>query len=285
MIMKNFDLEAYSEPEVRTYIHEIASIGLIDQNREIELAIRIKNGDLKAKQILAKHNLRLVISIAKKYVNCGLPFIDLIQEGNLGLMTATERFDHTKGYKFSTYATCWIKQSIIRAMENKSRIVRIPVHVLDVVQHARTMSKVLFKKLLREPTLEELSVALDVPVKKLEKCLDIAKNTPMSLNAPSGEDGTLEHILEDTKHTSPESEAVLKCLRQDLLNCLNKNLNPQEKKVLMFRHGLDETGEQKTLDAIGQILNISRERVRQIERKAILKLREVGLSEMVDYLD
>ncbi len=274
-----------TEDSVKLYLREIGRVGLLDAQQEIELARRIKEGDDNAKRTLVRHNLRLVVSIAKKYINRGLPFLDLIQEGNLGLIRAAEKFDHTRGFKFSTYATWWIRQGITRALSDKSRTVRIPVHMVETIQRVKNVARQAAMELGRRPTVQELAAILQITAEKLGEVM-AAMRTPVSLHSPIGneDEGTLEEFISDTVHAGPDQDATDRLLRKDLLNFLDKTLTPKEKAVVVLRYGLDETGEPRTLEEVGEILDITRERVRQLEARALKKLRETRHPEMYDYL-
>ena len=274
-----------TEDSVKLYLREIGRAGLLDAQQEIELARRIKDGDEKAKKQLVRHNLRLVVSIAKKYINRGLPFLDLIQEGNLGLIRAAEKFDHTRGFKFSTYATWWIRQGITRALSDKSRTVRIPVHMVETIQRVKNVARQAAMELGRRPTIQELSAILGISTEKLGEVMS-AMRTPISLHSPIGneDEGSLEEFISDTVNAGPEQEATGRLLRKDLLKFLDLHLTHKEKAVIILRYGLDQTGEPRTLEEVGEILDITRERVRQLEARGLKKLREAKHSEMYDYL-
>ena len=274
-----------TEDSVKLYLREIGRVALLDAQQEIELARRIKEGEEEAKRLLVRHNLRLVVSIAKKYINRGLPFLDLIQEGNLGLIRAAEKFDHTRGFKFSTYATWWIRQGITRALSDKSRTVRIPVHMVETIQRVKNVASQAAMELGRRPTVQELAAILQISTDKLSEVM-AAMRTPVSLHSPIGseDEGTLEEFISDTLRSSPDQEATDRLLRKDLLNFLDQTLTPKEKAVVVLRYGLDETGEPRTLEEVGEILDITRERVRQLEARALKKLRETRHPEMYDYL-
>ncbi len=274
-----------TEDSVKLYLREIGRVALLDAQQEIELARRIKEGEEEAKRLLVRHNLRLVVSIAKKYINRGLPFLDLIQEGNLGLIRAAEKFDHTRGFKFSTYATWWIRQGITRALSDKSRTVRIPVHMVETIQRVKNVARQAAMELGRRPTVQELAAILQISTDKLSEVM-AAMRTPVSLHSPIGseDEGTLEEFISDTLRSSPDQEATDRLLRKDLLNFLDQTLTPKEKAVVVLRYGLDETGEPRTLEEVGEILDITRERVRQLEARALKKLRETRHPEMYDYL-
>jgi|GEM_PF-670723 len=274
-----------TEDSVRLYLREIGKVNLLDAQQEIELARRIKEGESQAKRLLVRHNLRLVVSIAKKYINRGLPFLDLIQEGNLGLIRAAEKFDHTRGFKFSTYATWWIRQGITRALSDKSRTVRIPVHMVETIQRVKNVARQAAMELGRRPTVQELSAILGISTEKLGEVM-AAMRTPVSLHSPIGneDEGTLEEFIADGVNSGPDQAATDRLLRKDLLKFLDKHLTPKEKQVVILRYGLDETGEPRTLEEVGEILDITRERVRQLEARALKKLKEAKRLEMHDYL-
>lgn len=275
-----------TEDSVKLYLREIGRAGLLDAQEEIALARGIKEGNENAKRKLVRHNLRLVVSIAKKYINRGLPFLDLIQEGNLGLIRAAEKFDHTRGFKFSTYATWWIRQGITRALSDKSRTVRIPVHMVETIQRVKNVARQAAMELGRRPTIHELSVILNISTDKLGEVM-AAMRTPISLHSPIGNDdeGTLEEFISDGSAVGPDGKATGSLLRKDLLEFLNKCLTAKEKAVIILRFGLDQTGEPRTLEEVGEILDITRERVRQLEARGVKKLRESKYAEMHDYLN
>lgn len=294
--LKAVEESSLTEDSVKLYLKEIGKVGLLDAQQEIELARKIKEGDDDAKRLLVRHNLRLVVSIAKKYINRGLPFLDLIQEGNLGLIRAAEKFDHTRGFKFSTYATWWIRQGITRALSDKSRTVRIPVHMVETIQRVKNVARQAAIELGRRPTVQELSAILQMPTEKLAEVMS-AMRTPVSLHSPigsdssknskSGDEGTLEDVISDNLHFGPESKATFRLLKEDILAFLNSTLTPKERAVVILRYGLDETGKFRTLEEVGEILDITRERVRQLETRAVTKVRKIKskkLSEMVSYL-
>ncbi len=259
------------EDPVRVYLKEIGKIALIDGEREILLAKRIEDGDEEAKNELIEANLRLAVNIAKRYIGKGLPFLDLIQEGNLGLLKAVEKFDYKMGYKFSTYATCWIKQSINRAIADQGRTIRIPVHMVETYNRVTRCSRQLLQELGREPTAEEIAERLDMTA---EKVLNIQKvtQTPVSLESPIGEeeDSHLGDFIPDSETPSPEDEAYKVFLKEEISKALH-TLSEREEHVLKLRYGLLD-GKTYTLEEIGQQLKITRERIRQIEKKALRKL-------------
>lgn len=273
-----------SEDSIKVYLKEIGRIPLLNAEQEIELARRIakggKDGD-KAKRQLVQANLRLVVSIAKKYLNRGLPFLDLIQEGNLGLIRAAEKFDHEKGYKFSTYATWWIRQGITRSLADKSRTIRVPVHMVETINRYKKVSRQLSQELTRKPTDEELALALDVTMKKLKEIMN-ANKMPVSLETPLGqeEDSKLADFIAGAENDKPDVTSTEKMLREHIEELL-VDLLPREAEVLKLRYGLVD-GKTRTLEEVGKIFSITRERVRQIEVKAMRKLREPGKSEKLE---
>lgn len=265
--------EIATEDSVRLYLREIGRIQLLKPDEEIELARKILQGDMMAKRKLVQANLRLVVSIAKKYIGRGLSFLDLIQEGNLGLIRASEKFDHERGYKFSTYATWWIRQAITRALADKSRTIRVPVHMVETINKLKKVTRQLAQELNRKPTEQELAKAMDVSIVKLHEIIKAAKE-PISLETPIGkeEDSRLGDFIEDAETDRPETTVTHELLRQDLAKMLNE-LTPRERDVLRLRFGLDD-GRQRTLEEVGQLFAVTRERVRQIEFKALRKLRQ-----------
>jgi len=269
--------ELATEDSVRLYLREIGRIQLLKPDEEIELARKILQGDMIAKRKLVQANLRLVVSIAKKYIGRGLSFLDLIQEGNLGLIRASEKFDHERGYKFSTYATWWIRQAITRALADKSRTIRVPVHMVETINKLKKITRQLAQELNRKPTEQELAHAMDVSIAKLHEIIKAAKE-PISLETPIGkeEDSRLGDFIEDAETDRPETTVTHELLRQDLAKMLNE-LTPRERDVLRLRFGLDD-GRQRTLEEVGQLFAVTRERVRQIEFKALRKLRQPGRS-------
>jgi RNA polymerase primary sigma factor len=268
--------EIATEDSVRLYLREIGRIQLLKPDEEIELARKILQGDMIAKRKLVQANLRLVVSIAKKYIGRGLSFLDLIQEGNLGLIRASEKFDHERGYKFSTYATWWIRQAITRALADKSRTIRVPVHMVETINKLKKVTRQLAQELNRKPTEQELAKSMDVSLVKLHEIIKAAK--PISLETPIGkeEDSRLGDFIEDAETDRPETTVTHELLRQDLAKMLNE-LTPRERDVLRLRFGLDD-GRQRTLEEVGQLFAVTRERVRQIEFKALRKLRQPGRS-------
>ena len=262
------------ENPIRTYFDEIARVPLLTKEEEVELAKRIEAGDEEAKKKLAEANLRLVVSIAKKYRGCGLPFLDLIQEGNLGLMKAVEKFDWRKGYKFSTYATWWIRQAILRAITNRSRTIRVPTHINELIRKIHEAEREHIKEHGSGPTLEELAEELDTTVDNIVKAKRTAQYTA-SLDTPIGYDeegAVLGDFIEDEAAVSPTRETFRELLIQEIRKALKERLTPRERRVLELRYGLDGNPP-KTLDEVGEIFGISRERVRQIQKEALEKLR------------
>ncbi|MGQ9531518.1 MAG: RNA polymerase sigma factor RpoD [Desulfotomaculales bacterium] len=270
---------------VRMYLKEIGRIPLLTPEEEIELAKRMEQGDEEAKRRLAEANLRLVVSIAKRYVGRGMLFLDLIQEGNLGLIKAVEKFDWRKGYKFSTYATWWIRQAITRAIADQARTIRIPVHMVETINKLIRVSRQLLQELGREPTPEEIAREMEIPEEKVREILKIAQE-PVSLETPIGEeeDSHLGDFIEDQEARAPAEEASFTLLREQLDEVL-KTLTDREQKVLRLRFGLDD-GRARTLEEVGQKFGVTRERIRQIEAKTLRKLRHPSRSKKLkDYLD
>ncbi len=270
---------------VRMYLKEIGKVPLLSSEEEIELANRIENGDQYAKKKLAEANLRLVVSIAKRYVGRGMLFLDLIQEGNLGLIKAVEKFDYRKGFKFSTYATWWIRQAITRAIADQARTIRIPVHMVETINKLIRIQRQLLQELGRDPLPEELSKHMDMPVDKVREILKIAQE-PVSLETPIGEeeDSHLGDFIPDDDAPAPAEAAAFTMLKEQLINVLD-TLTPREEKVLRLRFGLDD-GRARTLEEVGKEFNVTRERIRQIEAKALRKLRHPSRSKKLkDYLD
>jgi RNA polymerase primary sigma factor len=273
-----------TEDSVKLYLRDIGRVSMVKPEEEIELARLICRGDKDAKKKLIVANLRLVISIAKKYMNRGLPFQDLIQEGNLGLMRAAEKFDHTKGFKFSTYATWWIRQAISRGLADKSRAIRVPVHMVESINRLKKISSKLSQQLGRRPTEAELSVGLKLPVWKVKEILQ-ADREPVSMDLPLSQDeeSYIGDLIEDNELTRPDASTADELMREDLSRILNQ-LTPRERDIMYLRYGLED-GKQRTLEEVGQLFSITRERVRQIEHKAFRKLRQPGLSsKLVGYL-
>ena len=273
-----------SDP-VRMYLKEIGRVPLLSSEEEVELAIRINQGDELAKQELAEANLRLVVSIAKRYVGRGMQFLDLIQEGNMGLMKAVEKFDYTKGFKFSTYATWWIRQAITRAIADQARTIRIPVHMVETINKLVRVQRQLLQDLGREPTPEEIGAEMDLSTEKVREILKIAQE-PVSLETPIGEedDSHLGDFIEDEAAMSPETFTSSALLREQLEDVLD-TLTDREENVLRLRFGLDD-GNIRTLEQVGKVFGVTRERIRQIEAKALRKLRHPSRSnQLKDFLE
>ncbi len=269
---------------VRMYLREIGRIPLLTYEEELDLAQKILDGDEDAKQKLAESNLRLVVSIAKKYVGRGMLFLDLIQEGNMGLMKAVEKFDYTKGFKFSTYATWWIKQAITRAIADQARTIRIPVHMVETINKLIRTSRHLLQQLGREPTPEEIAAEMEIPVERVAEIQKIAQD-PVSLETPIGEedDSHLGDFIQDEESPAPHDAASYTMLREQLEEVMN-TLTPREAKVLKLRFGLED-GKSRTLEEVGKEFNVTRERIRQIEAKALRKLRHPSRSKKLrDYM-
>ena len=270
---------------VRMYLKEIGKVPLLSADKELELASKMAQGDTKAKQKLVEANLRLVVSIAKRYINRGMFFLDLIQEGNLGLLKAVEKFDYGKGYKFSTYATWWIRQAITRAIADQARTIRIPVHMVETINKVLRVSRQLLQEYGRDPTSEEIAAEINMPVDKVREILKIAQE-PVSLEMPIGEeeDSHLGDFIADDNTPAPQDSASFTMLREHLLEVLH-TLTPREESVLKLRFGLD-AGCPNTLEEVGAEFNITRERIRQIEAKALRKLRHPSRSrKLKDYLE
>ncbi|KRL13115.1 RNA polymerase sigma factor RpoD [Schleiferilactobacillus perolens] len=270
---------------VRMYLKEIGRVPLLTADEEVELALKIEQGDEEAKQRLAEANLRLVVSIAKRYVGRGMQFLDLIQEGNMGLMKAVEKFDYKKGFKFSTYATWWIRQAITRAIADQARTIRIPVHMVETINKLIRIQRQLLQDLGREPTPEEIGAEMDLPTEKVREILKIAQE-PVSLETPIGEedDSHLGDFIEDHDATSPEEHASNELLKEQLEGVLD-TLTDREENVLRLRFGLDD-GRTRTLEEVGKVFGVTRERIRQIEAKALRKLRHPSRSKQLkDFLD
>lgn len=287
--MENIDLsvpEGVSiEDPVRMYLKEIGKVPLLSAEREIELAKRMEEGDEDAKKELAEANLRLVVSIAKRYVGRGMLFLDLIQEGNLGLIKAVEKFDYHKGYKFSTYATWWIRQAITRAIADQARTIRIPVHMVETINKLIRVSRQLLQELGREPLPEEIAKELDMPVERVREILKISQE-PVSLETPIGEeeDSHLGDFIQDDKVPVPAEAAAQTLLKEQLDEVLD-TLTEREQKVLRLRFGMND-GRARTLEEVGKEFDVTRERIRQIEAKALRKLRHPSRSRKLrDYLD
>ncbi|WP_127848149.1 RNA polymerase sigma factor RpoD [Lacticaseibacillus hulanensis] len=270
---------------VRMYLKEIGRVSLLTADEEVALALKIEQGDQEAKQRLAEANLRLVVSIAKRYVGRGMQFLDLIQEGNMGLMKAVEKFDYRKGFKFSTYATWWIRQAITRAIADQARTIRIPVHMVETINKLIRIQRQLLQDLGREPTPEEIGAEMDIPTEKVREILKIAQE-PVSLETPIGEedDSHLGDFIEDADATSPEDHASYQLLKEQLESVLD-TLTDREENVLRLRFGLDD-GRTRTLEEVGKVFGVTRERIRQIEAKALRKLRHPSRSKQLkDFLE
>ena len=270
---------------VKMYLKDIGRVPLLTAEEEVELAKRMQENDSAARKRLSEANLRLVVSIAKRYVGRGMLFLDLIQEGNLGLMKAVEKFDYQKGFKFSTYATWWIRQSITRAIADQARTIRIPVHMVETINKLTRVQRVLLQELGREPTAEEMAENLGVSVDRVHEILRIAQD-PVSLETPIGEeeDSHLGDFIEDEKTITPSDSVAFTMLKEQLLNVLD-TLTPREEKVLRLRYGIDD-GKPRTLEEVGKEFNVTRERIRQIEAKALRKLRHPSRSKKLkDFLD
>ena len=273
------------EDPVRMYLKEIGKVPLLSAEEEIELAKRMELGDQEAKKRLAEANLRLVVSIAKRYVGRGMLFLDLIQEGNLGLIKAVEKFDYRKGYKFSTYATWWIRQAITRAIADQARTIRIPVHMVETINKLIRVSRQLLQELGREPTPEEIAKEMDMPVERVREILKISQE-PVSLETPIGEeeDSHLGDFIQDDNVPVPADAAAFTLLKEQLEEVLG-TLTEREQKVLTLRYGLED-GRARTLEEVGKEFNVTRERIRQIESKALRKLRHPSRSrKLKDYLE
>jgi len=276
-----------SEDSVQLYLRDIGRVKLLSAKEEIELARRICKGDQLAKKRLVQANLRLVVSVAKKYQNRGLPFLDLIQEGNLGLIRASEKFDPERGYKFSTYATWWIRQGITRALADKSRTIRVPVHMVETINNLRKVTRKLSQELGRRPGLEDLAKAMNCSITKVKEVL-AANRTPMSLDTPFGEEednsNSLADIVQDESSEPPENCATSVLLAKDISKVLS-TLTAREREIIVLRFGLKD-GTQRTLEQVGKLVGITRERTRQIEIKALRALRaSERTEELRDYLE
>lgn len=273
------------EDPVRMYLKEIGKVPLLSADEEIELARRMNVGDAEAKKRLAEANLRLVVSIAKRYVGRGMMFLDLIQEGNLGLIKAVEKFDYTKGFKFSTYATWWIRQAITRAIADQARTIRIPVHMVETINKLIRVQRQLLQELGREPSPEEVSAEMGIPVERVREIQKISQE-PVSLETPIGEeeDSHLGDFIQDDNVPVPAEAAAFTLLKEQLIDVLG-TLTDREQKVLRLRFGLDD-GRARTLEEVGKEFNVTRERIRQIEAKALRKLRHPSRSrKLKDYLE
>ena len=274
-----------TEDPVRMYLKEIGNVPLLTTEQEVELAKRVEAGDEEAKKQLTEANLRLVVSIAKKYVGRGMPFLDLIQEGNMGLMKAVDKFDYTKGYKFSTYATWWIRQAITRGIADTGRTIRVPVHMVETINKTLRMTRTLLQELGREPTPEEVAERLNVSVSRVREVLKISRD-PVSLDTPIGEedDSHLGDFIEDDSALSPADSAAFSMLRAELATAL-ESLTDRERQVVKLRFGLED-GRARTLEEVGKEFNVTRERIRQIEAKALRKLKHPSRSKRLkDFLD
>lgn len=270
---------------VKVYLKEIGRVALLSADEEIDLAVRMAEGDIEARKRLSEANLRLVVSIAKRYVGRGMQFLDLIQEGNLGLIKAVEKFDHTKGFKFSTYATWWIRQAITRAIADQARTIRIPVHMVETINKVKKVSSQLLHKNGHEPTAEEIAVELEMPAEKVREIMRVAQE-PVSLETPIGEeeDSHLGDFIPDDDAPAPAEAASHTLLKEQLSEVL-QTLTPREEKVLRLRFGLED-GRSRTLEEVGKEFNVTRERIRQIEAKALRKLRHPSRSKRLkDFLD
>lgn len=275
---------AMADDPVKQYLKEIGNYPLLTLSEEIDLAKKIENGDEMAKRLLAESNLRLVVSIAKRYVGRGLSFLDLIQEGNLGLIKAVDKFDYSKGYKFSTYATWWIRQAITRSIADQSRTIRIPVHMSEVINKTYRVSRSLLQELGREPSEQELADAMNLPIEKVREILKVSAD-PISLDTPIGEedDSHLGDFIKDDTIMGPEDAASYSLL-QDQIAKLLETLTDREQRVLILRFGLKD-GRSRTLEEVGKEFNVTRERIRQIEAKALRKLRHPSRARMLKGYD
>jgi len=277
--------EHRGEDSVQLYLRAIGRIRLLSASEEIELARRIGRGDEIAKKRLVQANLRLVVSVAKKYQGRGLPFLDLVQEGNVGLIRAAEKFDPERGYKFSTYATWWIRQGITRALADKSRTIRVPVHMVETINNLRKTTRKLSQELGRRPTMEELAKAMNVSMTKIKEIL-AANRVPVSLDTPYGEDedNSLGDVVQDESTAAPETLAEGALMVSQIRGVLS-TLTPREREILILRYGLKD-GQQRTLEQVGKLVGITRERTRQIELKALRALRQSEFtSRLREYLD
>lgn len=277
--------EINMDDPVKMYLKDIGKVPLLAADEEIELARRMLDGDEEAKRKLSEANLRLVVSIAKRYMGRGMLFLDLIQEGNLGLMKAVEKFDYQKGFKFSTYATWWIRQAITRAIADQARTIRIPVHMVETINKQIRVSRMLLQEYGREPTPEEIAKHMGIPEEKVREIQKIAQD-PVSLETPIGEeeDSHLGDFLEDETSTAPSDMVAFTMLKEQLIGVLD-TLTPREEKVLRLRYGIDD-GRPRTLEEVGKEFNVTRERIRQIEAKALRKLRHPNRSKRLkDFID
>ncbi len=278
-------LDIAMDDPVKMYLKDIGKVPLLSAEEETELSKRMMEGDEHAKRLLSEANLRLVVSIAKRYMGRGMQFLDLIQEGNLGLMKAVEKFDYSKGFKFSSYATWWIRQAITRAIADQARTIRIPVHMVETINKLVRVSRRLLQELGREPTVEEIAKEMGVTSEKVREIQKIAQD-PVSLETPIGEeeDSHLSDFIEDEGSTAPTDAVSFTMLKEQLLGVLD-TLTPREEKVLRLRYGLDD-GRPRTLEEVGKEFNVTRERIRQIEAKALRKLRHPSRSKRLkDFLD
>ena len=267
------DKSVYIDDSVKMYLREIGTVKLLSAEEEIVLAKRMEDGDEKAKQKMINANLRLVVSIAKKYIGQGLLFLDLIQEGNAGLIRAAEKFDYRKGFKFSTYATWWIKQGVTRAIADQSRTIRVPVHMVETIYKYKKTSRMLMQKLGRQPTEEEVSIETEIPLENIVAIRKYAQ-LPISLETPIGqEEGSeLGNFVEDKNSVTPEKRTEKNMLRESILRSMD-GLNEREQMILKLRFGIDD-GRQRTLEEVGKVYGVTRERIRQIEEKALQKMRK-----------
>lgn len=291
-INENSDDDAEPAPDgvsiddpVKIYLKEIGRVPLLSPDEEVDLAIRISQGDVAAKKRLSEANLRLVVSIAKRYLGRGMQFLDLIQEGNLGLIKAVEKFDHTKGFKFSTYATWWIRQAITRAIADQARTIRIPVHMVETINKVKKVSSQLLHQNGHEPSADDIAAELDMPVDKVREIMRVAQE-PVSLETPIGEeeDSHLGDFIPDDDAPAPQDAASHTLLKEQLSDVLS-TLTSREEKVLRLRFGLED-GRSRTLEEVGREFNVTRERIRQIESKALRKLRHPSRSKKLkDFLD
>lgn len=291
-INENSDDDAEPAPDgvsiddpVKIYLKEIGRVPLLSPDEEVDLAIRISQGDVAAKKRLSEANLRLVVSIAKRYLGRGMQFLDLIQEGNLGLIKAVEKFDHTKGFKFSTYATWWIRQAITRAIADQARTIRIPVHMVETINKVKKVSSQLLHQNGHEPSADDIAAELDMPVDKVREIMRVAQE-PVSLETPIGEeeDSHLGDFIPDDDAPAPQDAASHTLLKEQLSDVLS-TLTSREEKVLRLRFGLED-GRSRTLEEVGREFNVTRERIRQIEAKALRKLRHPSRSKKLkDFLD